>query len=81
MHKCLVLGPADGESENHKGAFGMTFNPLDYWGQLAVNLTKDVSGLKEQIRSWWIMLNSPEFNGTDAALVRDEMKALLEAGR
>lgn len=36
----------------------------------------------KKLDSWIIILDTPEFNGTDAALVREEMKKELEgAGR
>ncbi len=49
------------------------FNALDYLGKLAIRLTQDNRVIREQIVNWIIMLDSPDFEGTDAELVKQEM--------
>lgn len=39
----------------------------------------DEKEVKEKIEDWFIMLNTPEFDGNDAGLVRDEMKEFLSS--
>ena len=54
------------------------YDPLDYWGKLAIKLSKDINELKEKITGWRIMLDTTAFDGNDAGMVRDEMKELLK---
>ncbi len=54
------------------------YNALEYWGQLAIKLSKDNRELREQIVGWIIQLDSPDFKDTDAEITRDDMIRFLD---
>ena len=54
------------------------YNALEYWGQLAIKLSKENREIREMIVGWIIQLDSPDFKDTDAELTRDEMIRFLD---
>ena len=54
------------------------YNALEYWGQLAMKLSKENREIREMIVGWIIQLDSPDFKDTDAEMTRDEMIQFLD---
>jgi len=54
------------------------YNALEYWGQLAIKLSKENREIREMIVGWIIQLDSPDFKDTDAEMTRDEMIQFLD---
>jgi len=68
----------DALHEENDGGTMKKHNALEYWGQLAIKLSKENREIREQIVGWIIQLDTPDFKDTDAEMTRDEMIRFLD---